>query len=133
MAQGNEFQGSHGGSNSGGSGAAATRRGNESRGSNEQQQQGGGVNRAISNGREAVAEFGQHAQEEATQFLQSNPMLSVMTGFGLGLGFGLAISLLLSRREPSWYERAFPEQFQHLPESLKRVPQSIGSYLPNWK
>jgi hypothetical protein len=68
------------------------------------------------------------------EFVRQNPLASVMTGFGLGLGFGLAITLLMTRRELSWYERNISEPLQHLPERLKRVPDSVGSYLQSsWK
>jgi hypothetical protein len=44
------------------------------------------------------------------------------------------VTLLISRREPSWYERNISEPFQHLPERLRHVPDSLGSYLPaSWK
>ena len=68
------------------------------------------------------------------RFVQQNPLTSVMTGFGLGLGFGLAVTLLMTRRELSWYERNISEPFQHLPDRLKRVPDSVGNYLQaSWK
>ena len=67
--------------------------------------------------------------------IQRNPMSSVLTGFGLGLGFGLVVTLLFGRRrDETWFERTMPAGFQHLPERLKRVPESLGSYVPaSWK
>jgi hypothetical protein len=78
---------------------------------------------------------GEHREPGAIeQFVQWQPLSSVMTGFGLGLGFGLMVTLLLTRREPSWYERHMPSTFQDLPERLRRVPESLGSYVPSsWK
>ena len=66
--------------------------------------------------------------------VRRNPLTAVLTGFGLGLGFGLAVALLVTRREPSWYERNISEPFHDLPDTLRRVPESIGSYIPqSWK
>ena len=63
-----------------------------------------------------------------------NPLTAVMTGFGLGLGFGLAVTLLFTRRERSWYEQNIAGSLQNLPERLRHVPDSIGSYVPTaWK
>jgi hypothetical protein len=62
------------------------------------------------------------------------PYPSVLTGFGFGFGFGLVVTLLLNRREPTWFERYMPEPIQHLPDRLKGVPESLGSYWPgSWK
>jgi hypothetical protein len=78
-------------------------------------------------------------QEEAgagpiVQIVQSNPFSAVMTSFGLGLGFGLALTLLVTRREPTWFVRNVQEPLQHFPERLKHMPESLGSYVPSsWK
>ena len=66
--------------------------------------------------------------------VQSRPLASVMTSVGLGFGFGLVVTLLLSRPRQSWFERNMPEPIQHLPDRLKRVPESLASYVPSsWK
>jgi hypothetical protein len=66
--------------------------------------------------------------------VRRNPITAVMSGFGLGLGFGLAVTLLITRREPSWYERNISEPLHHLPERLSRVPSSVGSLVQSsWR
>jgi hypothetical protein len=66
--------------------------------------------------------------------VQPHPLSAVLTGFGFGLGFGLGLTLLLTRRQPTWFEQNVPESIQHLPEQLKRVPNSLSSYVPSsWK
>ena len=66
--------------------------------------------------------------------VKSNPIPVVVGAFGLGLGFGLGLALLVTRRQPTWFERNVPESFQHLPERLSHVPDRLGSYLPSsWK
>ncbi len=68
------------------------------------------------------------------QIVDRYPYASLLTGVGLGFGFGLALTMLLPRRQPSWYERYVPESMQNLPERLKRAPEAISSYLPqSWK
>ncbi len=68
------------------------------------------------------------------ELVRRNPLSAVMTGFGLGLGFGLAVTLLVTRREPTWYEQNIAEPFQRLPQRLRRAPEAIESYLPaSWK
>jgi hypothetical protein len=68
------------------------------------------------------------------RIVQYHPLSTVVAGFGFGVGFGLALTLLLTRRQQSWFERNVPESIQHLPEQLRRVPNSLGSYVPStWK
>jgi hypothetical protein len=78
-----------------------------------------------------------HEEEDAgpiVQMMRRNPVSAVMTGFGLGFGFGLAITLLVTRREPSWFMRNVQEPLHQLPERLKHIPDSFGSYVPSsWK
>jgi hypothetical protein len=46
----------------------------------------------------------------------------------------LALTLLLTRRQQTWFEQNVPESIQHLPEQLGRIPSSLGSYVPSsWK
>jgi hypothetical protein len=60
-----------------------------------------------------------------------HPYTTVLTGFGIGFGFGLFVTLLLTRREESWFERYAPEMIQDLPEHLRRVPEAMASYVPD--
>jgi hypothetical protein len=81
-------------------------------------------------------------------FVERNPYSTVLTSFGIGFGLGLFVTLLISRREPGWFERYAPEAMQdlpdrlkHLPDQLKQlpdrfkhVPESVASYVPSsWK
>jgi hypothetical protein len=66
-------------------------------------------------------------REQADQFVAQNPYSSVLTGFGIGFGFGLVVTLLLSRREETWYERHIPDSLQEWPGRLKKVPETVAS------
>lgn len=68
------------------------------------------------------------------EFVAHYPYASLLTGFGCGFGFGLVLTLILKRREPTWFERYVPESLQHLPDQLKHVPETLSSYVPgSWK
>jgi hypothetical protein len=76
----------------------------------------------------------ENMENSVVGMVHRNPLGAVMTVFGLGLGFGLGLTLLLPRREQSWFERNMPDSIQHLPERLRRVPDSFGTYIPSaWK
>jgi hypothetical protein len=84
--------------------------------------------------REPAAESEDNGSRPIGQIVRRLPLSAVMTGFGLGVGFGLGLTLLLSRRKQTWIERNVPESIQHFPEQLKRVPDSLGAYVPtSWK
>jgi hypothetical protein len=55
----------------------------------------------------------------------------VLTGFGIGFGLGLFVTLLLTRREPGWFERYAPESIQDLPDRLRRLPETVASCVPD--
>jgi hypothetical protein len=83
---------------------------------------------------EPARELEDEGANPITRIVQHHPLSAVMTGFGFGLGFGLGLTLLLTRRHQTWFERNVPESIQHLPEQFKRVPDSLGSYVPSsWK
>jgi hypothetical protein len=73
-------------------------------------------------------------RDSVRQIVARYPYPSLLTSFGLGFGFGLVVTLLVNRREPNWFERNVSEPIHHFPDRLKRVPEAIGSHLPNsWK
>ena len=85
-------------------------------------------------GREPARELDDEGANPIARIVQYHPLSTVVAGFGFGLGFGLALTLLLTRRQQTWFERNVPESIQHLPEQIKRVPNSLGSYVPStWK
>jgi hypothetical protein len=80
------------------------------------------------------AETDQDRAGNVEQLVARYPFASLLTGFGCGFGFGLVVTLLLNRREPTWFERYAPESMQNLPDRLKRVPEALTSYIPgSWK
>jgi len=91
--------------------------------------------RGQSEGGESKNERDREEGGRIDQMIQSNPMSSLLSGFGLGFGFGLMVTLLISRRrDQTWFERTMPESIQHLPERFKRVPETWASYVPaSWK
>src|SRR5262245_8717290 len=77
---------------------------------------------------------GQGKMGSIGEIVQARTCTTVLTSFGLGFGFGLAVTLLLTRREISWYERYAPDALRHLPDRLRNVPEALTSYLPaSWK
>jgi hypothetical protein len=65
------------------------------------------------------------------QLVSGRPYTSMLTGFGIGFGFGLLVTLLISRREESWFERYAPEALQDLPDRLKQARQQMASTVPS--
>jgi hypothetical protein len=85
-------------------------------------------------GSEPARELDDEGANPIARIVQYHPLSTVVAGFGFGLGFGLALTLLLTRRQQTWFERNVPESIQHLPEQIKRVPNSLGSCVPStWK
>jgi hypothetical protein len=80
-----------------------------------------------------LAEGQECATHAVGRMVDRYPYASLLTGVGVGFGFGMALTLLLPRRQPSWYEQYVPESMHHLPERLRKVPETLGSYLPAWK
>jgi hypothetical protein len=91
---------------------------------------------------------GSDGSGRVAEFVSHSPYTTVLTSFGIGFGFGLFVTLLMSRREPGWFERHAPEslqdlpdrlkhlpdQLKHLPDRFKHVPESVASYVPSaWK
>ncbi len=83
---------------------------------------------------EPLRELEEGGRNPVARIVHHHPLSTVMAGFGVGLGFGLGLTLLLTRRQQTWFERNVPESIQHIPEQLRRVPSSLGSYVPStWK
>ncbi len=69
-------------------------------------------------------EEGWDASGRVAGFVARNPYKTVMTSFGIGFGFGLFVTLLVSRREPSWFERYAPEAIQGTSRSAQASARS---------
>jgi hypothetical protein len=83
--------------------------------------------------RPSVEEETRDEQEEmgmVGDIARRHPYTTVLTGFGIGFGFGLFVTLLLTRREETWFERYAPESIQHWPDRLKQAREAAASYLP---
>jgi hypothetical protein len=99
-----------------------------------EERSGAGMDRDPSRQRDHETTDDQRGAYSVDQLVARYPYVSLMTGFGFGLGFGLVVTLLLTRREPTWFERYVPEPIQHFPDRLKRVPETLTSYFPgSWK
>jgi hypothetical protein len=89
-----------------------------------------GTGRAEGQGRDET--WGDQEESGAVDRLVGrHPYTTVLTGFAIGFGFGLFVTLLLTRREESWFERYAPESIQDLPDRLRRVPEAVASYVPD--
>jgi len=73
---------------------------------------------------------GQEEMGAVGEFATGSPYTTVLTSFGIGFGFGLFVTLLLNRREESWFERYAPDSFQHLPDRLKHAQEQAAAYVP---
>lgn len=72
----------------------------------------------------AREEAGQRLRQAGDQ-IASNPVPSVLIGFGLGVGIGLALTvMLIPEREETWGEKAeryVPESFRDIPDRLRKA------------
>ncbi|HEV3164907.1 MAG TPA: hypothetical protein VGZ22_12835 [Isosphaeraceae bacterium] len=80
------------------------------------------VREGYESAREAVGE----KYRRAGEMVAHNPTQSVLVSFGLGFGLGVLLTVALSSREESWYERHLPDSLHDFPESLRRLPERIS-------
>ena len=75
-----------------------------------------------------VEEHGEGRLSQYTEYIASNPSLSVAVGFALGFGTGLALGSLLGGSSYFAREEGFAERIGH------RVADSLKDVLPSsWK
>jgi hypothetical protein len=95
---------------------------------------GGGMYPHRGDGRDREIPDGWEEPGTVQRVVTRYPYTVVLTSFSFGFGFGLFVTLLLTRREPTWLEPYAPEPIGHLPDRLKRVPEVLASYVPSsWK
>ena len=73
-----------------------------------------------------------HRYRQAEGAIARHPGQSVLVGFGVGFGLGVLLTVLLSRREETWYERYVPDSLRNVPDRLRNihVPESIARHIP---
>ena len=76
-------------------------------------------------GMHSAGEHMAHGYRRAEGMVARNPAPSLALGFGIGFGLGLALTMLLSRREETWWERNLPEGWSRLPDRLREMPDRI--------
>jgi hypothetical protein len=69
--------------------------------------------------------------ERATGMISQNPAPAVAFGFGLGFGLGLFLALALrpQREEHFWSDWTMPDSIRELPNHLRRLSDSVSSYV----
>jgi hypothetical protein len=65
--------------------------------------------------------------ERAESMIAENPAQSLLVVFGLGFGLGLLLTVALTSREETWYERHVPDSLRDLPD---RIADRVARYLP---
>lgn len=71
--------------------------------------------------------------ERAEDMIQSNPSQAMLISFGMGFGVGLILTMALSRREESWYERYIPDSGRDLADALRHLPERVADRISrNW-
>ena len=64
---------------------------------------------------------------QAEGMMARNPSQSVLIGFGVGFGLGVLLTLALTQREETWWERNAPEPLRDLPD---RIADALSRHLP---
>jgi len=68
--------------------------------------------------------------EQAEGLVSRHPAPAVAFGFGMGFGLGLFLALALRpRQEHAWSDWTMPDSVRHLPQHLRRLSDSISSYV----
>jgi hypothetical protein len=106
------------------------------------QQGGEAVSRHLQEGAETVRDELGRQYRRAETAVATNPMSSLLLGFGLGFGLGLVVTSMLGERErDTWAGRHLPDRLRRMPDSLhdsleqladsvRRLPETIRGHLP---
>jgi hypothetical protein len=81
----------------------------------------------IREGFDSAREVVGRGYERAEGVISDNPTQSLMIVFGLGFGLGLLLTVALTGREETWYERHVPDSLRDLPD---RIADRISRNLP---
>lgn len=87
-----------------------------------------GWRETMSDARDRIETLG----SDAGQTIGENPMVSILTGFGIGLGVGFILARALAPPEPSWTDRAqgsIADAFDDLRHSLRDLPHMTAERL----
>ena len=101
------------------------------------------LGRNLQEGAEAMRDEVGRRYRQAETAMATNPMSSLLLGFGLGFGLGLVVTALLGERErDTWAGRHLPDRLRRMPDSLhdsleqlaasaRRLPDAIREHLPS--
>ncbi len=79
---------------------------------------------SVQHGYDAAREEAMHRYRQTEGMIARNPASSVALGFGVGVGLGVLLSVLLTRREETWYDRYVPDAWR---DRLRDVPDYMRS------
>lgn len=83
------------------------------------------VGERVQEGYDSAREGLAHRYRQTEGMIARNPGQSVLVGFGVGFGLGVLLTVLLSRREETWYERYVPDSLRNVPDSLRGIPDRL--------
>ncbi len=97
---------------------------------------------SVHHGYDVAREETMHRYRQAEGMIARNPASSVLLGFGVGMGLGVLLSVLLTHREESWYQRHVPESWRdrfrdvpdyvrHQADRLRDLPDAATRHMPN--
>lgn len=87
------------------------------------------IRKGLGSAREMVGESYHRAEE----LVESNPSQAVLLSFGVGFGLGILLTMALSQREESWFERHVPSSTRDLADVLRHLPERVADRIArNW-
>ena len=92
------------------------------------QEQGEGLADRAREGLDQAKEQALHGYRQAERIVARNPGQAVLIGFGVGFGVGVLMTLALSGKEETWYERNVPKGLRDGIDDLPDRAQSAVDY-----